>query len=169
MDGEARALEDWVRRFIVGLDLCPFAAAPLAAGRVRFCALRCTDPDEAVGAVAQEVARLVETPASELSTTLIALPGWEDFDVFLDIAWGVEAFLDMAGVDELVQVVVFHPRWVAEGEDPEDPACATNRSPVPALHLLRQEEVTRAVEGHPDIASIPARNADLLRARAQKK
>jgi hypothetical protein len=34
---------------------------------------------------------------------------------------------------------------------------------VPLLHLLREDEVSRAVEQHPDTLSIPARNVKLLR------
>lgn len=163
------SLEQWVRRVIVGLDLCPFAAAPMKAGIVRFAEADCADIDEAVAATAQEIARLAETPANELSTTLLALPGWDDFDEFLDLTGAVEAFLEFAGIEELFQVVAFHPDWVAEGEDADDPAAGTNRSPVPALHLLRQEEIARAVRGHPDVDGIPARNAALLRELAQKK
>jgi hypothetical protein len=169
MEDPAAALEAWVRTFIIALDLCPFAAAPLTSGRVRFCSADCPTVDEAIAACATELARLIETPAEELSTTLVALPGWSDFDEFLGLVGGLEHFLEVAGVEELVQVVAFHPDWVAADEDPEDPACATNRSPVPAVHLLRQEEVTRATRGHPDPTGIPRRNAALLRTRAQKK
>ena len=169
MNDPAAALESWVRRFIVGLDLCPFAAAPLSAGRVRFCTADCTDADDVIAACATELARLIETPAESLSTTLIALPGWDDFDEFLEVIGGLEAFLEVAGVEELIQVVAFHPHWVAQDEAPDDPASATNRSPVPAVHLLRQEEVARVTRGHPDPEGIPRRNATLLRARAQKK
>lgn len=161
------ALEDWVRRVVVGLDLCPFAAAPLDAGRVRFCEVDTADFDTAVLAAVEECSVLVQTPASELSTTLIALPGWADFEEFLEISGAVSDFLGMAEIADLLQVVAFHPQWRAAGADPDDPANGTNRSPVPALHLLRQEEIERAVRGHPDVMGIVERNADLLRRRAE--
>lgn len=160
---QSESLEQWVRRVVVGLDLCPFAAAPLRAGRVRFAEATCAEVDAVVEAAAHECVRLVETPASELSTTLLALPGWPDFDAFLEAVGAVEAFLELAELDGLIQVVAFHPQWVAAGEAPDDPAAATNRSPVPALHLLREEEIARAVRAHPDVEGIPARNAALLR------
>jgi hypothetical protein len=158
------SLPDWVRRVVVGLDLCPFAAAPLAAGRVRFVEAECASVDDAVRVAAEECLRLIETPPEELSTTLLALPGWPDFEGFLDLAAAVDGFVEMAELVGLIQVVAFHPDWVADGEDALDPASATNRSPVPALHLLREEEIERAVRGHPDVDAIVRRNAEVLRA-----
>lgn len=158
------SLQRWVERVVVGLDLCPFAASPLAAGRVRFAVAHCEDVDAGVRAAAEECVRLVETPAAELSTTLLGLPGWPDFPEFLELVGSVEVFMEMAGLEGLIQVVAFHPDWVAEGEDPDDPASASNRSPVPALHFIREEEIERAVRGHPDVEGIVNRNAALLRA-----
>ena len=157
------SVRQWVERVVVGLDLCPFAASPLAAGLVRFAEAECADVDAAVRAAADGCVRLVETPASELSTTVLVLPGWPEFQEFLDLVGAVESLMSEAGLDGLLQVVAFHPDWVAEGEDPTDPATATNRSPVPALHFIREDEIERVVRGHPDVDGIVSRNIALLR------
>lgn len=157
------SLEQWVRRVVVGLDLCPFAAAPLDSGRVRFARCTSTEAAACVEAAAAELARLVERPAEELSTTLLSFPAWGDFERFLGLAETVIDLAEDAGLSGLVQVVVFHPDWVAEGEEPTDPATATNRSPEPALHFLREEEVERALRGYPDVEALLDRNAQRLR------
>lgn len=37
------------------------------------------------------------------------------------------------------------------------------------LHLIREASVTRAVDGHPDIGSIPKRNIELLRTLSREQ
>ncbi|WP_286851514.1 DUF1415 family protein, partial [Hydrogenophaga sp. 70-12] len=68
---------------------------------------------------------------------------------------------DLEGV---IQVASFHPDYRFEGTEPEDITNATNRSPFPTLHLLREDSVARAVasEGG-DADAIVARNMDTLR------
>ena len=152
----------WVDEVVVGLDLCPFARGPLAAGEVRFVASDAASFDDAVRAALAEVERLLADASVE--TTLIvyerALASFEDT---LDAAAALEELLERAELDADLQVVAFHPAFRFEGADPDDPANGTNRSPHPMLHLLRQASVTRAVDAHADAAGIPERNARKLR------
>ena len=54
--------------------------------------------------------------------------------------------------------------WLRDGtSDPDDIANATNRSPWPTLHLLREDSVSRAVEAFPDPDGIIERNIETLR------
>ena len=45
----------------------------------------------------------------------------------------------------------------------DDVANATNRSPYPMLHLIREESITRALAEFGDGEGIPPRNVALLR------
>ena len=63
-----------------------------------------------------------------------------------------------------IQIASFHPDYRFADAAPDDVANATNRSPHPMLHLLREVSVARAVASHPDPAAIPARNVEQLRA-----
>ena len=67
------------------------------------------------------------------------------------------------GLDEELQLVGFHPRHVFGGEDVDDPGNFANRSPHPALHLLRQPSVTAAVDAHENSLDVPRSNQALLR------
>jgi hypothetical protein len=154
-----------VERVVVGLELCPFAAEPLHAGRVRFSASEATTPEALADSLAHELAHLDREPADRLETTLLVHPhvlgDFEEFNRFLDVADLLLRRLDLEGV---IQVASFHPDYRFEGAAAGDPANATNQSPYPMLHLLRESSVERATRSHLDPGAIPRRNAEKLRA-----
>ncbi|MFT4624477.1 MAG: hypothetical protein ACI8PZ_003136 [Myxococcota bacterium] len=154
----------WLRDTVVGLDLCPFARRPLEAGRVRFSVSTTEGHRGALEDVAREADLLVADPA--IDTTLLLIPqAPADFETF--VAWTEDAE-DLLAEDDL-QVVAFHPAFRFADADPHDPANGVNRSPVPLWHVLRADQVEAAVASHPDIASVPERNAALLRAQAEAR
>ena len=63
----------------------------------------------------------------------------------------------------MVQVASFHPAYCFAGNDPANVENATNRSPYPTLHLLREASIERAVAAFPDAADIYERNIETLR------
>jgi hypothetical protein len=77
----------------------------------------------------------------------------------------------------ILQVAPFHPQFVFEGSDDDEdeneleqhPDNYTNRSPYPMIHILREADVTSAVETLPDgnAALIWSRNVELLNTIAQ--
>jgi len=154
----------WIEQVVIGLDLCPFAAAPYRAGRVQVRVSAATTLDAAVGDVADALQQLITTSVGELSTTLIAIPSLSVHEDFLATLGAVDALVEQAGAAPLVQIVGFHPDAVFEGADPSDPANAAARAPMPVVHLLRVEEVADAIATHPDAAGISDRNAERLRA-----
>ena len=79
------------------------------------------------------------------------LSDFEDFNDFLDIA---EAAVEQLGYRGVIQVASFHPDYRFAGTAADDPGNATNRSPWPTLHLLREDSIERAVASLPDAAAI---------------
>ncbi|NVB36959.1 DUF1415 domain-containing protein [Pseudenhygromyxa sp. WMMC2535] len=154
----------WVERVVVGLDLCPFARGPVEAGRLRIAVCASRDPLELLAALDDELAALLDTPASERETSLLVHPrcllDFEDYNDFLAEADGLIAARELEGV---VQIASFHPDYRFADAPADDPANYSNRSPFPMLHLLREDSISRAVDGHVDIEGIPARNVSLLR------
>ena len=65
-------------------------------------------------------------------TTLVALPQLEVFDV-----------------DKQVQIATFHPNYQFENTTTSDIGNWTNRAPYPIVHLLKVDDVTRAIDGYP--------------------
>jgi hypothetical protein len=154
----------WVERVVVGLDLCPFARAPLEAGRVRVSVSACADPRELLTVLDDELELLLGHDPTEIETTLIVHPNclgdFCEYNDFLDL---VEQLLEVRDLEGTVQIASFHPNYRFAEAPVDDPADYTNRSPYPMLHLLREASVARAVDSHPDIEGVPAANIAKLR------
>jgi hypothetical protein len=54
----------------------------------------------------------------------------------------------------VIQVASFHPDYRFEGTAADDITNATNRSPHPTLHLIREDSIDRAVAAFPEAESI---------------
>ena len=161
---------EWIERVVVGLDLCPFAAEPLREERVRFRMSDARTPERLASDLAEELARLDREPVSAIETTLLVHPlvllDFEGFNQFLDVG---DLLLEELGWVGEIQIVGFHPDYRFAGAVADDPANATNRSPHPMLHLLREESVAAAAQAHADPEGIPRRNAEKLRLRARPR
>ncbi|GGC09992.1 hypothetical protein GCM10011352_40580 [Marinobacterium zhoushanense] len=156
--------QEWVEQMVVGLNLCPFAAPVVRAGSIRYQVSDARDEERFLRDFLQQLADLVERPEAELSTTLLITP-WllQDFDQFLDLVADAEALIEQAGVEDLFQIATFHPGYLFDGVDTDDISHWTNRAPYPTLHLIRQDEMSRALASYRDPESIPERNIKRLR------
>jgi hypothetical protein len=157
---ESRA---WVERAVIGLNLCPFARAAEARGRIRYVHCASRDSEVLLERLRAEMRRLAETDPATHETTLIVHPhvlqDFLDYNDFLDRA---EDALDALGYAGTLQIASFHPDYQFAGTAPDDPANATNRSPYPTLHLLREDSVGRAVEAFPEAEAIYERNIETM-------
>ena len=77
-----------------------------------------------------------------------------DFLAFNDFLDAADAVLEELGLEGVLQVAPFHPRFQFAGTEDDDIGNATNRSPYPTLHLIREESIDRAVEAFPDAEEI---------------
>ncbi len=158
------AVRQWLDRVVIGLNLCPFAARPVLAGRVRVVVSAATTDLDLLTDLQLELTRLDETPVAQLETTLIVVPemlaDFLDYNDFLDRA---DELLERFEWDGIYQVASFHPQYQFADTAPDDPENLSNRSPYPLLHLLREDSVEAAVDGHPDVDGIPAANIRRLR------
>ena len=161
------AVEDtrrWLERAVIGLNLCPFAKAVLVKQQVHFAATDAEDASAILGAFTRELDALVALDAAERDTTLLVIPrGMDDFFAFLDLAARAERIVRKRGLEGVVQVAHFHPRFVFTDTGEDDVTNCTNRSPHPTLHLLREESIDRAVVAFPDPAAIYEANMERLR------
>lgn len=165
LEGRAeRETRRFVERVVIGLGLCPFARVPWEAGRIDIVVSAALTEAELIDDLAAQVDRLVETPAEALETTLLVHPRvletFDAYNAFLDVA---DSLLAARGLEGVLQIASFHPDYQFAGAPEDDPANATNRSPWPMLHLLREASITEAVDSHPDAAEIPDRNIETLR------
>jgi hypothetical protein len=153
----------WVRRAVIGLNLCPFARAVDAKDQIRYVFSDATDPETLLATLVVELQRLADTDPEVVDTTMVIHPrvfaDFEDFNDFLELADAAVEDLDLDGV---LQVASFHPQFQFADTEPDDITNATNRSPYPTLHLLREESVDRAVAAFPEAEAIFERNMATL-------
>ena len=159
---------DWVENFVIRHGLCPFARAPFQAGIIRFSVSMASNEQQLAEDLLVELQELSRTPSDETETTLLIHPcvlsDFQQYNDFLDV---VDTLLEDSGLVGLIQVASFHPDYCFAGCDEDDIANATNRSPWPMLHLLREKSITEAVADCQnkglDVSMIPDRNIDYLR------
>lgn len=158
------ATRRWVERAVVGLNLCPFARAPFIQGRIRYAVSHARDTDTLLDDLCGELQSLAAADAADCETTLLIHPhvlgDFLEYNDFLDVA---DAAVETLKLDGVLQVASFHPHYQFADTAPEDVENATNRSPYPTLHLLREASVERATEAMTDPDEIYRRNIETLR------
>ena len=154
----------WVERAVVGLNLCPFARAPFIQGKIRYAVSHARDTDTLLDDLCGELQSLAAADPDDCETTLLVHPhvlgDFLDYNDFLDVA---DAALETLKLDGVLQVASFHPHYQFADSAPDDIENATNRSPWPTLHLLREASVERAADAMSDPDEIYRRNIDTLR------
>ena len=152
----------WLRRVVVGWNLCPFADRPLREGTLHVHTVRGTDGITILGAVLGEMLVRKDIPG----TTLVIAPEChpDDFEEYLSYIQTLEDDLmneyDLHGH---VQVAPFHPLFEFAGSGVNGIDNYTNRSPYPMFHILREAEVAVAVEKlGGDAGQVWRRNVDLM-------
>lgn len=153
------ATDAWLRELVIGLNLCPFAAAPYRKNRVRLQVSTATESAGVLADLLAELHTLDRADPLEIATTLLILPyalaDFYAYNEFLDTADAALVELDLEGV---IQIASFHPDYQFADAAPQALSNYTNRSPYPLLHLIREEDIDRAVSLHPDVSRIPEDN-----------
>ena len=162
-DDPVSATRRLLQRAVIGLNLCPFAKAVHVRNQVRYVLSEAATATALLADLTRELEFLHAADPAMVETTLLVHPGvlgdFLDYNDFLDDA---DAAVEALGLEGELQVASFHPDYVFAGNDPDDPANCTNRSPFPMLHLLREESVARAVETFPDPDAIVDRNIETM-------
>ncbi len=140
----------WVNRVVIGLNLCPFAKAVEVKRQIRYAVSDADSPEALRVVLCDEVRLLINTDPAEIETTLLIHPmtlaDFLDYNDFLTVAESAVAELVGEGV---LQLASLHPRYQFAGTAVDDVSNATNRSPYPTLHLLREASVSRVIATFP--------------------
>ena len=152
--------KDWVRRVVVGWNLCPFAEKPLREGNLDIEIVRGRDEKMILSTVLSASLSRSDNPG----TTIVVAPECcpDNFRGYLEFVETLQEDLfpeyDLTGI---VQIAPFHPLFEFEDSDGAD--TYTNKSPHPMFHALREEEVGHAVQFlNGDSSIVWRRNVDLL-------
>lgn len=154
--------QNWIRQVVIGCNFCPFAKRELLRGSIHYEVVRAVGLENCLAAVVAECRRLDENEAIE-TTFLLFAEDFSDFDSFLSLIAAADEMLAEKDYEGIYQIASFHPDYCFADAPPDDPANFTNRSISPMLHLLREEQVSRAVDSYPDAEKIPERNMKFAR------
>lgn len=161
---DIQCCKDWIKSFVIGRNICPFAEQPFHADQINYI---WSDQDQFIPLV-----NLIKESSDALlaqahyETAFLILPQLDlPFEGLYDFVTDIqENAFGTASVD--IELVVFHPDFYYGGSDPEDPTNATNRSPLPMIHLLRQSSLEKIRNSNIDINQILETNKKTLRAKS---
>ncbi len=158
--------QSWIDTFIIGENICPFAKH-IPREQIQ---LILDDSDTMLGVLEQMSKTWAELKTNrDIETSIIVYPSAsQDFEEFLDWYYACDQLLEDVDLREYFQLVAFHPNFVFDNAKETDAANYTNRSPYPMIHILREDSVSKAIAGHPDMDSIPVRNMEHLRKKDEQ-
>ena len=136
----------WLEQMVVGLNLCPFSYKVIAQDQVYYAICDATTDAQLKQFYVNELQRLLGANENDVATSLLMFTrGLEEFDDYLTLLDWFQQLLEKAGLTEHVQLASFHPQYQFEGVAANDLSHFTNRSPYPTIHLLRQDQMTKAL------------------------
>ena len=150
----------WVSAVMSDMGICPFTQgaerAGLPIGNVFYCVDRSTGFEDVYAKYWHEVTRLEQNTEKEIATTLLILPEFclDQLELFESFTTTLTQPLTALGIEELLQLVFFHPQWSfrdggARASATGQAANYARRSPWPMINLLRTTQVRTAQKGIP--------------------
>ena len=152
-----KATKSWVKQFVIGYGLCPFAEAVFTAGSIRYRVYTGSERELIISKIRYEILHLLTTSEKECSTTLLTLPlafgNFEEFHKFqLELqdeiipsieneTLGPTDSRDKDDVPPDIEIAAFHPLYQWEGTEINDPLNYEKRAPFPTINLLRAAHI----------------------------
>lgn len=157
-----RQTQHWISNVVIGCGFCPFAYKVWADKSIGYTVVNDTALHTHGVLLLQEISKMDVDPA--LETVLLIFPlAYEHFSAYLSFLKQCEKLMSRKGYDGVYQLASFHPDYVFEGDQEDDAANYTNRSPYPMLHLLREASIESALSRVADPDEIPQRNIRFAR------
>ena len=151
----------WIKNVVIGYNMCPFAEKPRKEGNLSVVVVRGDDDELVAGTVAYHLVG----QSTRKGTTVVVAPEYcpDDFEEYLNLLSYLEDdMMDELDLHGIMQIAPFHPLFQFDGSG-EGADNFTNRSPYPCFHLLREDEVSAAVDKlGGDSSKVYARNVELL-------
>ena len=152
--------KSWVSSVMSDMGVCPFTQggekAGLPLGDVYYAVDRSSGFEEMYERYWKEVTRIEQNPERDISTILLIIPEFcmDNLELFESFTNTLTQPLTALGIEDLIQLVFFHPVWsFRDGDARSSPtgqaANYARRSPWPMINLLRTSQVRTAQKGIP--------------------
>ena len=162
MANEVIQTKQWLEQIIIGLNFCPFAKKEFVNDTIDYHLSAKVKIEQALEELISQCDQLAKN--AEIETCLIIYKeGFKSFEKYLDLVAYAEELLIDSGYEGVFQLASFHPDYYFDGEDYDDAANFTNRSPYPVLHIIREESMARVLSVYNRPEDIPDNNIALAR------
>lgn len=151
--------KDWVAKICSDMGVCPFTSganlAGIPMGPIYYTTDRSSSFEDMYAVYWEEVVRVENQSEADLSTTLLIVPEFCMDNVEIFETWSTTLTQPLAalGIEDIIQLVFFHPHWVfRDGGERGGEGAAANyarRSPWPMINILRTNQVRLAQKGIP--------------------
>jgi len=156
-----KCVERWLQEVVIGLELCPFAKAPMNKKQIRFIVSHANSEEQLNDDLIKACQHLDLNDDTE--TTLLICPYiLKDFFDFCQFLNWAHASLKNNQWQSVYQIAHFHPDYCFTGTEPEHSQNLTNRSPYPILHILREASLEKALKNFDKPESIPEKNIQTM-------
>ncbi|NNE15841.1 MAG: DUF1415 domain-containing protein [Saprospiraceae bacterium] len=160
--------KQWINRFVIGQNLCPFAAKALELDSIHFYSTNSLEELDILQSFWKVILDINQSDKFN-SALYILEQACKDFDAYLNILDKANWLLEDTELNQKYQLASFHPDYIFKDKDKDDVSNYTNRSPYPIIHILSVDEVSKAVASHPNIDDIPIRNISHLESLGLEK
>jgi len=159
VDPVIKEIQSWIESFIIGLDICPFAAG--VADNTLYIHHKETHHITIANQVFEAINKMRAN--EDYQTSLIIIPRTRiTFEDFYDLSQVLQEQVDERWPEEYV-LVAFHQDFRYDGEREDNIVNAVNRSPHPMLHILTSESLDAATEDRKISEQITKSNITKLR------
>jgi hypothetical protein len=161
----------WITKVVIGYNLCPFAERPLRENKLKISVVRGDDDHTVAAAVVYELfARSDESQHG--TTSVVVAPEYHpaDFNAYLSLVQFIEdGVMEERDLHGIVQIAPFHPQFEFDGSGADGIDNCTNRSPYPMFHILREDDVSKAVDKMGgDASKVWRRNITLMQTMEER-
>lgn len=165
---EHELINYWINEVIVKLNLCPFAKPSIDNNSFFNNHSPNKDFDQNLKDFIRSLDQLMDS--EKLTNGILYFPNWElDFFNFLDFFASCEELIDDLEIEDQVQLVIFHPEFIFENTKFDERCNYVNRSPYPLIHLIKTEEMDRAIENEKMGKDISFNNEKKLNELSEKE
>lgn len=126
------ACKKWVYGYVIDLNLCPFAKAPMDLGQIEW--LIENNPYQ----FDQHIRQFYK---SKSKSKMLVIPEAVSFMDYLNYVEVTAHVIRQLGYHEEIKIVTFHPEHIYEGIPESEAVVYANRSPYPIIQLLRKSDL----------------------------
>ena len=129
----------WVEEFIIGHNICPFAAKPFEEGKVKWEVLN--EAAEFTNVIQAALEKFVKEDWDSFSTCFLIMPFLKNFDDLVEVFYVIQEVAEDLNFSEKLQYAAFHPQSHYGDIDKDEPVNFANRSPFAMVQLLKVDEL----------------------------